>query len=188
MPGEDLARRILAEFPHTRIVAITSAQGHMQARRALDAGVRGYLSKAASNSELIRAIRRVQAGGRMIPGPVASRIAEHLTEETLTSREIQVLQLVARGNRNKEVAAQLSIAEETVRMHMKNILGKLAANDRTHAVTIAVTRGMLRLWDAIGAGGNTISSMLSPHASTTASKTAAKRCRALTSLACTRFG
>lgn len=152
MPGEDLARRILAEFPHTRIVAITSAQGHMQARRALDAGVRGYLSKAASNSELIRAIRQVQAGGRMIPGPVASRIAEHLTEETLTSREIQVLHLVALGNRNKEVAAQLSIAEETVRMHMKNILGKLAANDRTHAVTIAVTRGILRLWEAIGAG------------------------------------
>jgi DNA-binding NarL/FixJ family response regulator len=147
MPGEDLARRILAEFPRTRIVAITSAQGHMHARRALDAGVQGYLSKAAPRSELVRAIRQVQAGGRTIPGPVASKIAEHLDEESLTPREIQVLKLVARGNRNKQVAAQLSIADETVRMHMKNILGKLAANDRTHAVTIAVTRGLVQLWE-----------------------------------------
>src|SRR6266849_7240905 len=92
MPGEDLARRILAEFPRTRIVAITSVQGHMHARRALDAGVHGYLSKAVSGCELIRAIRQVQAGGRMIPGPVA-----HVTGEALTTREIQVLQLVAWG-------------------------------------------------------------------------------------------
>jgi len=149
MPGEDLARSILADFPRTRIVAITSAQGRAHARRALDAGVHGYLSKAAPKRELVRAIREVQAGRRMVPGPAASKIAEHLTEETLTPREIQVLQLVARGNRNKQVAAQLSIADETVRMHMKNILGKLAANDRTHAVTIAVTRGVVRLWEAI---------------------------------------
>ena len=145
IPGEDLARQILAEFPRTRIVAITSAQGHVHARRALDAGVHGYLSKAAPRCDLVRAIRQVQAGGRMIPGPVASKIAEHLTEEALTPREIQVLQLVARGNRNKEVAAQLSIADETVRMHMKNILAKLGAHDRTHAVTIAAMRGVLRL-------------------------------------------
>lgn len=148
MPGEALARRILAEFPQTRIVAITSAQGHVQARRALDAGVHGYLSTAAPPCDLVRAVRQVQAGLRMIPGPVASRIAEHFNEESLTPREIQVLQLVARGNRNKQVGAQLSIAEETVRMHMKNILGKLAAHDRTHAVTIALTRGALRLWEA----------------------------------------
>lgn len=116
---------------------------------ALDAGIHGYLSKAAPNYELIRAIRQVRAGRRAIPGPVASKVAEHLIEEALTPREIQVLQLVARGNRNKQVAAQLSIADETVRMHMKNILGKLAANDRTHAVTIAVTRGVIRLWEAM---------------------------------------
>ena len=145
MPGEDLARRILAEFPRTRIVAITSAQGHMEARRALDAGVHGYLSKAVPAWELIRAIRQVQTGERMIPGPVAFKAAGHLTEEALTAREIQVLQLVAWGNCNRQVAAQLSIAGETVRMHIKNILEKLAANDRAHAVTIAVTRGILRL-------------------------------------------
>jgi DNA-binding NarL/FixJ family response regulator len=97
MPGEDLARRILAEFPRTRIVAITSAPGHMPARRALDAGVHGYLSMAASNSELIRAIRQVQAGGRMIPGPVAAGIAEPMTEGEFTPRKIQVLQMVAQG-------------------------------------------------------------------------------------------
>ena len=145
MPGEDLARQILAEFPRTRIVAITSAQGHIHARRALDAGVHGYLSKAVQVCELIHAIRQVQAGARMIPGPAPLQVAERLAEQTLTAREIQVLQLVAWGNANTQVAAQLSIAVETVRMHVKNILGKLSANDRTHAVTIAVTRGILRL-------------------------------------------
>ena len=145
MPGEDLARRILAEFPRTRIVAITSAQGHMQARRALDAGVHGYLSKAVAACELVRAIRQVQAGKRVIPGPVAFQMAGHVAGEALTAREIQVLQLVAWGNANEQVAAQLSVAAETVRMHIKNILEKLAANDRAHAVTIAVTRGILRL-------------------------------------------
>jgi len=145
MPGEVLARRILAEFPRTRIVAITSAQGHMQARRALDAGVHGYLSKAVPARELVRAIRQVQAGNRVIPGPVAFQIAGHLAEEALTAREIQVLLLVAWGNANEQVAAQLSIATESVGMHMTNILEKLAAKDRTHAVTIAVTRGILRL-------------------------------------------
>ncbi|HTS31222.1 MAG TPA: response regulator transcription factor [Bryobacteraceae bacterium] len=147
MPGEDLARRILAEFPRTRIVAITSSQGHVQARRALDAGVHGYISKAAPRWEMVRTIRQVRSGARMVPGPIATKLAEHFNEETLTAREIQVLQLVAWGNRNKEVAAQLSIAEETVRMHMKHISGKLAANDRTHAVTIAMSRGLLRLRD-----------------------------------------
>jgi DNA-binding NarL/FixJ family response regulator len=147
IPGEELARRILAEFPRTRIVAITSAQGHMHARRALDAGVHGYVSKAVPVCELVRVIRQVQAGERMIPGPVAFQAAGDLTGEGLTAREIQVLQLVAWGNGNRQIAAQLSIGAETVRMHMKNILEKLAANDRTHAVTIAVTRGILRLGD-----------------------------------------
>jgi DNA-binding NarL/FixJ family response regulator len=151
MAGEELARRILAEFPRTRIVAITSEQGHIQARRALDAGVRGYLSKAAPGHELLRAIRQVHGGGRMIPGPVACRIAENLDIETLTAREIQVLQLAAHGNGNKQIAAQLSIAFDTVGMHIKNILGKLAANDRTHAVTIAIARGILRLGEDCGA-------------------------------------
>jgi DNA-binding NarL/FixJ family response regulator len=155
MPGEDLARRILAEFPRTRIVAITSAQGHMRARRALDAGVHAYLSKAAPLCELLRAIREVQTGKRSIPGPVPSETVEHMAGETLTIREIEVLKLVAWGAGARQVAEQLSIAGETVRMHIKNILEKLGANDRTHAVTIAITRGILRLgegfdWTASG--------------------------------------
>lgn len=152
MPGEDLARRILAEFPQTRLVAITSVQGHTYARRALDAGVHGYLSKAVPVSELVRAIRQVQAGERMIPGPVACQAAEHVNSgESLSPRELQVLQLAAWGNGDRQVAAQLSIACETARMHMKRILGKLGANDRTHAVTIAIMRGILRLGEGSAA-------------------------------------
>src|SRR6266853_4537785 len=145
MPGEDLARQILAEFPRMRIVAITSAQGHIYARRALDAGVHGYLSKAAPGWELVQAIREVQAGKRMMPGPVTCERSCVAKGKALTARELQVLQLVERGNTNKQVAAQLSIASDTVRMHMKGILSKLGANDRTHAVAIAITLGMLRL-------------------------------------------
>jgi two-component system NarL family response regulator len=149
MRGEDLARRILAEFPQTRIVAITSAQGHLQARRALDAGVHGYLSKAVPVHELIHTIRQVKAGERMIPGPMPLQPVAYLSGEALTAREIQVLQLVAWGNGARQIAEQLSIAGETVRMHMKNTLSKLGAHDRTHAVTIAVTRGILRLEDPL---------------------------------------
>ena len=145
MRGEDLARQILAEFPRTRVVAITSAQSYMDARRALDAGVHGYLSKAVSVCELVRAIRKVQAGERMIPGPVACQAAAQWDGGVLSAREIQVLQFVAWGNSNKQIAQQLSIAVETVRMHIRRIVEKLCANDRTHAVTIAITRGMLRL-------------------------------------------
>ena len=115
MPGDDLARRILAEFPQTRIVAITSAQGYMHARRALDAGVHGYLSKSVAASELVHAIRRVRAGGSVIPGPVPFKVARRLTPQALTAREIQILQLVAWGNGNKEIAEQLSIDGETFR-------------------------------------------------------------------------
>jgi len=145
LPGEDVARQILAEFPDARIVVITSARGDVHMLRALEAGVQGFASKAMPNKELLEVIRQVHAGKKMIPRQVASTIAEHLADEALTPREIQVLRLVARGNRNKEVAAHLSISDETVRMHMKNILGKLDANDRTHAVTIALTRGVFQL-------------------------------------------
>jgi DNA-binding NarL/FixJ family response regulator len=151
MPGEELARRILAEFPRTRIVAITSAQGHLRARRALDAGVHGYLSKAVPVCELVEAIRRVHAGGRAIPGPVPFRIPDRIDGKKLSARELQVLQLVAWGNANKQVAAQLSMAGETVRMHMKNIVAKLSANGWIHAVAIAVSRGILRLGEGSAA-------------------------------------
>jgi len=147
MPGEDLARQILAEFPGTRIVAITSAHGHRHMRRALDAGVHGYLSKAVSVSDLVDAIRRVHAGERVLPAQVALHTGTRLCGDALTPREIQILQLVAWGNRNFQIAEQLSIAGETVRMYIRSILEKLGANDRTHACTIAVTRGILRLGD-----------------------------------------
>ena len=127
------------------MVVITSARGDVHMLRALESGVRGYVLKGMPQKELVDVIRQVHAGKKVIPRQVASNIAEHMADETLTPREIQVLQLVARGNRNKEVAAHLSIADETVRMHMKHILGKLAAHDRTHAVTIAVTRGVFQL-------------------------------------------
>src|SRR6266851_3025543 len=140
MTGETLAQRILAEFPGARIVVITGARGDVHILRALEAGVKGFVLKGMSNHELLDVIRNVHAGRKMIPREVASALAEHFGDEALTPREVQVLRLVARGNRNKEIAAYLSIADETVRMHMKNILSKLAANDRTHAVTIALTR------------------------------------------------
>ena len=144
MPGETLARRIQAEIPQTRIVALTSARSHVEARRALDAGVHGYLSKALPLCELVRAIRQVQAGERIVPGPMLCETAQQ-PDYPLTRRELDVLHLAAFGNSNQRIAALLSIARETARMHMRHILQKLGARDRAHAVTIAVMRGMLRL-------------------------------------------
>jgi two-component system NarL family response regulator len=144
MPGEDLARRILAVLPETRIVAITSAQGYIEARRALDAGVHGYVSKAAPGWEMVRAIREVHAGARMIPGPTVCERSDGDAGK-LTVREIQTLQIAALGSTNQEVATQLSIAADTVRMHMKSIVTKLGAKDKTHAVAIAVALGIVRL-------------------------------------------
>lgn len=145
MPGEAVARAILTEAPSARLVVITNLQGDAHILRALGAGVKGVALKGMPNEELLEVIRQVSSGRKFIPRQVASALADHLGEETLTPREVQVLRLVARGNRNKEVAAHLAIADETVRMHMKNILGKLAAHDRTHAVTIALTRGFISL-------------------------------------------
>ena len=145
LPGDDLAGRLLHEFPDARILAITRARGDVSLLRALKAGVRGFVLKGMSNQELLDAIRQVYAGKKVIPRQVASTLAEHHGDEGLTAREDQVLRLVAHGNRNKQVASQLAIADETVRMHMKNILSKLTANDRTHAVTIALSRGVFQL-------------------------------------------
>jgi two-component system NarL family response regulator len=145
VPGEQLVKQLLAEFPDARIVVITSACGDVRMLRILEAGVQGFVLRGMPNKDLLDAIRQVHSGKKMVPRQIASAIAEHIADETLTPREIQVLQLVAQGNRNKEIAGLLSIADETVRMHMKNILSKLAANDRTHAVTIAVKRGVFQL-------------------------------------------
>lgn len=145
MTGAQAVRRILDETPGVRVVAVTAAPGDISILRALEAGVRGLVLKAMAHGELPQTLRQVHAGRKVIPRQVASKLAEYLGDEGLTRRELQVLELVAQGNRNKQIAGLLSIADETVRMHMKNILGKLRANDRTHAVTIALARGFFPL-------------------------------------------
>ena len=136
---------IRAEFPEARIIVLTTYSGDVQVMRALKAGARAYLLKGLLRKELLETIRAVDAGQKRVPAEVASEIAEHATDDALTAREIDVLRLIAGGNANKEIAARLSITEETVKGHVKNILAKLGANDRTHAVTIGVKRGVIEL-------------------------------------------
>jgi DNA-binding NarL/FixJ family response regulator len=136
---------IRSEFPNARIIVLTTYAGDVQVLRALKAGARGYLLKGHVRRELLDTIRAVHAGQKRIPPEVAAELAEHTTEEELTSREIAVLRLIAAGNSNKAIAGQLSIAEDTVKTHVTNILAKLGANDRTHAVTIGLKRGIIEL-------------------------------------------
>jgi DNA-binding NarL/FixJ family response regulator len=145
MNGVDAMIAICSEFPAARVIVLTTYTGDVQVMRALKAGARGYLLKNLLRKELLETIRVVHAGQKRIPPDVASQLAEHATDETLSAREIEVLRLVAGGNANKEIAAQLSITEETVKGHIKNILAKLGANDRTHAVTIGLKRGIIDL-------------------------------------------
>jgi two-component system, NarL family, response regulator len=136
---------IRSEFPNARIIVLTTYAGDVQVLRALKAGARGYILKGHVHRELLDTIRAVHAGQKRIPAEVAAELAEHTGEEDLTSREIDVLRLIAAGNANKEIAGQLSIGEETVKGHVTNILAKLGANDRTHAVTIGLKRGIIEL-------------------------------------------
>jgi len=145
MNGIDAIREIRREFENARIVVLTTYPGDILALRALRAGAAGYLLKSMLRKELIDTIRDVHAGKRRIPPAVAQGIAEHQGDDLLSAREIDVLQLVAVGRSNKIVADELSISEETVKSHMKSILGKLSASDRTQAVTIAFKRGILDL-------------------------------------------
>ena len=145
MNGVDAMIAICSEFPAARVIVLTTYTGDVQVMRALKAGARGYLLKNLLRKELLETIRLVHAGQKRIPPEVASQLAEHATDETLSAREIEVLRLVSGGNANKEIAAQLSITEETVKGHVKNILAKLGANDRTHAVTIGLKRGIIDL-------------------------------------------
>lgn len=145
MNGVDAIGQIRREFPQARIVVLTTYSGDAQALRALEAGASGYLLKGSLHRELVDAIRDVHQGQRRIPAEVATCIAEHVADDALSLREMQVLGCVAGGHANKAVARQLGISEETVKAHMKSILGKLAARDRTHAVTIALRRGILEL-------------------------------------------
>jgi DNA-binding NarL/FixJ family response regulator len=145
MDGIDAMTSILAEFPDAKIIVLTTFSGDAQILRALKAGARGYLLKDLLRKELLEAIRTVQAGRKRVPPEIAAQLAEHASDSTLTRREIEVLQLIASGNPNKLVADKLSVTEDTIKMHVKSILSKLGANDRTHAVTIAVKRGILDL-------------------------------------------
>jgi DNA-binding NarL/FixJ family response regulator len=143
MNGVEAMIAICGAFPGARIIVLTTYTGDVQVMRALKAGARAYLLKSLIRRELLETIRLVHAGQKRILPEVASGLAEHAGEETLSAREVEVLRLVSGGNANKEIAAQLSITEETVKGHVKNILAKLSANDRTHAVTIGLKRGII---------------------------------------------
>jgi DNA-binding NarL/FixJ family response regulator len=145
MDGLAAIEAIRGEFPEARIVILTTYRGDAQALRALKAGAAGYLLKSLVRTELLESIRAVHAGRRRIPPEIAAELAEHAADEALSDRELRVLTCVAAGNSNREVAEQLSVCEETVKAHMKNVLSKLRAKDRTHAVTIALKRGIIRV-------------------------------------------
>ena len=145
MNGIDAILAIRSEFPQARIVVLTTYTGDAQVLRALKAGAQAYLLKSVLRRELLDTIRAVHKGQRRIPPEVASQLADHAADEPLTSREVEVLQLIAAGKANKLVANDLEITEETVKGHVKNILSKLGASDRTHAVTIAVKRGIIQI-------------------------------------------
>lgn len=145
MSGHELTRQILSSSPQARIIILTSFEGDADIERALAAGARGYVVKGTPRDELLAAIRAVHAGRKHIPGPLAQKLAEHLGSEKLSERELQVLKQIALGKRNKEIGAALNIAEDTVKMHVKNVFEKLQVSDRTEAVTVALRRGILHL-------------------------------------------
>ena len=145
MNGIDATGAIRGEFPEARIIILTTHPGDVQVSRALKAGARGYILKGMLRKELLETIRAVHAGQKRLSSEAAAEFAEHATDCGLTPREIDVLRLVAAGNANKEIGARLSLTEVTVKSHVKNILAKLGASDRTHAVTIALKRGIIDL-------------------------------------------
>ena len=143
--GTDVLIAIRGEFPQARIIMLSTADSDGEIQNALRAGASAYMFKSMPKNELLAVIRSVHAGKRHVPPEVAARLAEHLGEEDLTTRELEVLRLIRDGYRNKQIADQLTIAETTVNFHIKNLVDKLQANDRTHAVTIAVRRGILQV-------------------------------------------
>jgi DNA-binding NarL/FixJ family response regulator len=143
MSGIEAITAIRGEFPSARFIVLTTYQGDVQALRALKAGAAGYLLKNMLRKELLETIRIVHSGKRRIPPEIAAELADHVTDDSLSDREVEILRLVATGNSNKIIASQLIVSEATVKGHMKSILSKLGANDRTHAVTIAMKRGFI---------------------------------------------
>jgi DNA-binding NarL/FixJ family response regulator len=145
MSGIDTVIAIRTEFADARIMMLTTFEGDAEIQRALKAGARGYVLKNTPPKDLVEAIRQVHAEKKRIPPDVAAHLAEHLSDEALTDREIDVLSHVAHGNRNRDIAERLFISEETVKVHMKHIMEKLGASDRTQAVAIAIRRGIIHL-------------------------------------------
>lgn len=143
--GMEAIDRIRSEFPNARIIVLTTYTGDVQVMRALKAGARAYILKGHVHRELLETIRAVHSGRRRIPPDMAEQLAQHAADDELTQREIEVLRLIAAGNSNKLIADQLSIGEATVKSHVTNILSKLSANDRAHAVTIGLKRGIIEL-------------------------------------------
>jgi DNA-binding NarL/FixJ family response regulator len=145
MDGIEATKEIRKIDPEAKIIALTSYDGDQEIYRALEAGVRGYILKESVHTEIVRAIRVVQSGKRLMPPEVAERLSEHFPQVALTPREIEVLQHVAKGLGNKEIGVRLGTAAGTVKMHLQNILSKLGASDRTHAVTLAIRRGIIHI-------------------------------------------
>ena len=143
--GLDVMIAIRSEFPDARVIVLTTLEGDMDVQRALKAGARGYLLKSMPSRQMVDTIRQVHAGKKCVPPEIAADLAEHLGDETLSRREMEILQEVAAGHRHRDIAARLFIAEETVKVHVKHIRDKLGASDRTQAVTIAARRGIIRL-------------------------------------------
>ncbi len=143
LSGVEVIAAIRQHRADARIVVLTTEAGDAQIQRCLEAGAVGYVLKGVAMAELLEILRAVHRGERRIPGAVASRVAAHLADPPLTYRETQIVRLIAEGHRNKEIAAQLAISDETVKMHVKHLMEKLGANDRTHAVTIAIRRGFI---------------------------------------------
>jgi DNA-binding NarL/FixJ family response regulator len=145
LSGIDVMLAILAECPDARIILLTMFAGDVEIQRALQAGAQGYLLKSMPPEQMVETIRHVYAGKKRVAPEVAAHLAEHMGDEQLTTRELDVLQHVAGGNRNRDIAKRLVISEETVKVHVKHIMEKLGATDRTHAIAIAARRGFIRL-------------------------------------------
>jgi DNA-binding NarL/FixJ family response regulator len=145
MSGINAVASIRADFPSARIVMLTTFEGDVEIQRALAAGVRGYLLKSAPLEELVEVIRKVHSGRKHLPTEVAENLAEHFSSDSLTQREVDVLKCIAEGDRNRDIGERLSISEETVKVHIKHIMDKLGAKDRTQAVAIGIRRGVIHI-------------------------------------------
>lgn len=145
MSGMDTMIAIRAEFPGARIIMLTTFDGDVEIKRALEAGARAYILKTMPHEEMVQTIRQVHAGKKRVPPEIAANLAEHYSDDDLTAREVEVLQQVAGGNRNSDIADKLFISEHTVKIHIKHIMEKLGASDRTEAVAIGTRRGIIQL-------------------------------------------